>query len=103
MRRSERDELARRMQAWFDRTEPDERGPLVAVVLLGLIAAPVMLFTVVVLGVALLRLVSGRGAGPLQRLLVAVVGLQVVLQLVRWAVMRRLRKAMGNVEAPPAR
>lgn len=100
MRRSERDELARRMQAWFDRTEPDERGPLVAVVLLGLIAAPVMLFTVVVLGVALLRLVSGRGAGPLQRLLVAVVvGLQAVLQLVRWAVMRRLRKAMGNVEA----
>ena len=52
-------------KAWFDRTEPGERGRLVAVVLLGLIAAPVMLFSVVVLGVALGRLVSGRGAGPL--------------------------------------
>jgi hypothetical protein len=92
------------MQAWFDSTQPDQRGPLAGVVLFGLIAAPVMLFTVVVLGLALLRLVSGCGAGALQRFLVAVVvGLQVVLQLMRWAVMRRLRKAMGNVEARPAR
>lgn len=105
VRRSKRDELARRMQAWFDGTEPDERGPLVAaLVILGLIAAPVMLCTVVVLGVALLRLLKGRRVGQWQRLLLAiVVGLHMVLQLARRAVLRRLHKTLNNVESRSGR
>ena len=79
------------MQAWFDRTEPEERGPAGEVVLLGMIAAPIQLCTVVVVGVALLRRLQARRAGRLQRLLVVgVVVVQAMLQLTRRAVMRRL-------------
>jgi hypothetical protein len=92
------------MQAWFDRTEPEERGPAGEVVLLGLIAAPIQLCTVVVVGVALLRRLQGRRAGRLQRLLlVGVVVVQAMLQLTRWAVMRRLYRALADVESQPAR
>lgn len=77
---------------------------MAAVVLLGLIAAPVMLCTVVVFGVALPRLLRGRRVGQWQRLLLAiVVGLQVVLQLARRAVLRRLHKTLDNVEARSGR
>jgi hypothetical protein len=96
--------MARRVQEWFDRTEPEERGPAVAVVLLGLVAVPIQLCTVVVLGVALLRRLKGRRAGPLQRLLlVGVGGVQAVLQLARRAVMRRLYRAMADGRDQPAR
>lgn len=92
------------MQAYFDRTEPKERGPVGAVVLLGLVAVPIQLCTVVVLGAALLRVLKARRAGQPERLLViAVVGLQVVLQLARWAAMKRLREALVDVEVGPVR
>jgi hypothetical protein len=91
------------MQAWFDRTKPEERGPAGAVVLLGVVAVPIQLCTVVVVGVALVRRLRGRRAGLPQRLLLGgVIGVQAVLQLVRWAVLRRLYRALADVESSPA-
>lgn len=104
VRRTERDELAGRMQAWLDSTRPEERGPAGAVVLLGVIAVPIQLCTVVVVGVALVRRLQGRRAGLLQRLVLGgVVGVQAVLQLARWAVLRRLYRALADFEHRPAR
>jgi hypothetical protein len=92
------------MQAWLDSTRPEERGPVGAVVLLGVIAVPIQLCTVVVVGVALVRRLQGRRAGLLQRLVLGgVVGVQVVLQLARWAVLRRLYRALADFEHRPAR
>lgn len=92
--------MARRTEAWFDATTPDERGPIVgAVVLLGLGTALLMPFTILVFVVVIIRTLSGRRGWLLQRLLVAAaVGLEAVLQIARWAVLRRLHEALADFE-----
>lgn len=100
VRKSERDE---RMQEWFDRTEPGERRPAAAVVLLGIVAVPVQLCTIVALGVALVQRLRGQGSGRLRRpVLIGLGGVQVLLQAARWAVLRRLDQAMADGGVQPA-
>jgi hypothetical protein len=57
VRRSKRDELSRRMAAWWEDTTPEQRGPLVGgIVTLGLLTLPVMITTFVILAVLVIRL-----------------------------------------------
>ena len=89
MRRSKRDELSRRMAAWWEDSTPQQRGPLVAgIVTLGLLTPPVMITTVVILAMLVIR-----HMGLYQRtVLVALFGVHLAFWFARWALLKRLRQ-----------
>ena len=61
MRRSKRDELSRRMAAWWEDTTPQQRGPLIAgIVTVGLLIPSVMITTFVILVVRVTRVTRGN-------------------------------------------
>jgi hypothetical protein len=94
MRRSKRDELNRRTGAWWEDTTPQERGPLVVgIVTLGLLTPPVMITTLVILGVLVARLRRRRRIGVYQRsVITGLFGVHLAFWLARWMLLRRLRR-----------
>ena len=98
MRRSKRDELSRRVAAWWEDTPPQQRGPFVAgIVTLGFLTPPIMITTLVVLAVLVLRLRRGRRIGIYQRsVLAGLFGVHLAFWLARWALLRGLRRRTAD-------
>jgi hypothetical protein len=102
MRRSNRDEWARRMVAWYEDTTPEQRGGLVGgIVVLGLLALPVMITTYLVLAVVVVQLLRHRRIGCLLRGgLACLFVVHVPLWLARWVLLKRLRqRTAGYVDS----
>jgi hypothetical protein len=90
------------MKVWFENTTPEQRGPIVAgIVLLGLVTPAVMITTLVVLGVLLVRLRRSHRIGIFQRAVLAGLALvHAAFWFARWALLNRLRRKLEPFDEP---